>query len=310
MSFTLQTTDDGSLSCVDSETGELCHNRAGAYTEALKNYTEPSGLIDRIRELGTARVLDACYGLGYNTWVLIDQVLKEAQKPFTLEVVAIEANPETLSFLPQVLALPTFGALKNKIAPLEHNIDYRTLWCFDDTKGMPDSERTMTIEIAGGSRIEIRLILEDLRKAILLLEPAFDAIFHDPFSPQKMPELWTFDLFKAYRKLLSPSGLLLTYSAAAAVRGGLVEAGFHLAKTPALGAKGGGTLAYLGTGFSEVPGEPLNALEQAYLTTRAGLPYCDPGLGSTREEILRLRKQAQEASERPSGQSARKLLHL
>lgn len=295
MTFTAVTTADGTLSCHDSETGEWCHNRAGAYTEALKNYAEPSLASKLANKTGRIQLLDACYGLGYNTWVLLDYLLKTVTRPFTLSVVAIEKNPDILDFLPQVLAHSTFDHLKNKIAPLEHNIYYRTLRCINDTK---QSLKT-AINFVDGSRLELDLFVEDLRYRVPLLEPGFDLVFHDAFSAQKMPELWTCDLFSEYHRLLKPNqGQLLTYSAAAAVRGGLLEAGFLIGKTLALGAKNGGTIA----GFSSC-GESLNETELAYLQTLAGIPYRDSQFSFSRKQILLQREQEQAASNRVSGNS-------
>jgi hypothetical protein len=309
MQFTLVTTEDGTVSCLDAETGELCHNRAGAYTEALKNYIEPSGLVDLARRTGEIRLLDACYGLGYNTWVLANELVKQLDSPFALSVVAIEKNPEILSFLPHVLEHPTFDPLKSKTDLKEHNIYYRTERCNINTKGLAFSDPDIVINVASRGRIEIRFLLEDLRHSIPKLSPGFDAIFHDPFSPQKMPELWTAELFREYYKLLeSRQGCLLTYSAAAAVRGGLQESGFQVYKTMPLGRKSGGTLASM----AACPGNkfitPLSEHEQAYILTRAGIPYRDSGLSGARAEILQNRTEEQNYSNRPSGSSAKNML--
>jgi len=302
MAFTLLTTEDGSLSCRDNVTGELCHNRVGAYTEALKHYAEPSGLIERIRETGRARVLDACFGLGYNTWTLFDLLANSTNSPFTLSVTAIESSPEILAMTPRILAQPIFDTLKIKTDPLEHNTYYRTLLCFLDTKH-GDSEGFQTIISVGEKQsLHLNVLLADLRAILPNLSDSFDAVFHDAFSAQKMPELWTMDLFAEYHRFLkAQDGRLLTYSTAAAVRAGLMEAGFQIGKTPALGDKPGGTISAV----SQALGEPLSPDERVYLATRAGVPYRDPGLKSSRGEILARRQSEQEASNRPSGKPLR-----
>jgi tRNA U34 5-methylaminomethyl-2-thiouridine-forming methyltransferase MnmC len=309
MQFTLVTTEDGSVSCLDAETGELCHNRAGAYTEALKNYIEPSGLVKWARRTGEIQLLDACYGLGYNTWVLANELVKQLDSPFALSVVAIEKNPEILSFLPHVLEHPTFDPLKSKTDLREHNIYYRTEECVNYTKGLTDRELNIVINVANGGRIEILFLLEDLRQSIPKLSPGYNTVFHDPFSPQKMPELWTADLFREYYKLLeSRRGCLLTYSAAAAVRGGLQESGFQVHKTMPLGRKSGGTLASLNAAPSNDFIAPLSPQEQAYILTRAGIPYRDSGLSRTRAEILQNRTEEQNHSNRPPGSLVKNML--
>ncbi len=336
MSYEMVQTADGSLSCRDPLTGQLCHNLAGAYTESVHFYTRPSGLLSLIRSQGRIRVLDACYGLGYNTWSLLNELLgletdpefladwehrKEpsgAPKPFVVSMICIEKYPEILQFLPQVLDFPSLSVLKEKLTASEHNTYYRTLQCFMDTKGgVLDGgdlrPRSLILELPPFWRFELELWVDDLRLRLPQLRDPMDTIFHDPFSPQKMPELWTADLFSEYYRLLQPNGgKVLTYGAAAATRGGLMEAGFSIAKTPGLGAKGGGTIAFTApaTLLPASPPDPiwvpLTDWEQEYIGSRAGIPYRDAGLSQSREAILLQREVEQAQSARPSGAGALK----
>lgn len=327
MTFQLVTTDDGSLSCVDSQTGELSHNRVGAYTESVQLYAQVSGLLDLAFTQGEIRVLDACYGMGYNSWSLINELVRlgdqpeiaaiyrerHGDRPIRVSLVCIEKYPEVLEFLPQVLGSPTFDPLKAKLTAAEHNTYYRTLQCLLDTKLDGLEPRKIIMDVAPFWQFELDLWVDDLRNRMPKLQGDFDAVFHDAYSPQKMPELWTFDLFVHYHRLLNArQGRVLTYSAAAAVRGGLQEAGFSIAKTPELGTKSGGTIARvskLGDGSNSVDiksDEAFADWELAYLKTKAGLPYRDPGLRQTRDNILASRQREQEASHRPSGSSALK----
>src|SRR4029434_10190972 len=89
-------TEDGSRSRLDRETGELFHNRAGAITEALKNYVEPSGATQSIRGRGSLAVLDVCFGLGYNTWMLVESLLASGLAAAELSVFAIERDADVL----------------------------------------------------------------------------------------------------------------------------------------------------------------------------------------------------------------------
>jgi tRNA U34 5-methylaminomethyl-2-thiouridine-forming methyltransferase MnmC len=332
MTLQLMPTADGSWSCLDDVTGQLCHNRAGAYTEALSLYVRPSGLLDLVLHQSRIQVLDACYGLGYNSWALINELVALSETPHFLQVakmgrlnfpitvslVCIESRSEMLHFLPQVLEFPTFDTLKRKIAMSEHNAYYRTLAEWTSQKEDNSNPLHLSFEVAPFWRFEITIWIDDLRIRVPQLTESFDAIFHDPFSPQKMPELWTVELFEHYNRLLAAQyGKLLTYSAAAAVRGGLREAGFEMAKTPMLGGKNGGTIAWIGAQFAgardiarasaldsiqpPISSIPLEAWEMDYLQSKAGIPYRDPGLMSSRTEILEQRHREQESSALPSG---------
>jgi tRNA U34 5-methylaminomethyl-2-thiouridine-forming methyltransferase MnmC len=317
MHFQLMSTDDGSLSCLDFETGELSHNRAGAYTEALQNYILPSLLLEKVKNTDYIKVLDVCYGMGYNSWTLVNEVLKQGNvaqrtgmKPLTLSIVGIEKHPEVIHFLPHVFKHPTFDDLRNKLSQSEHNIYYRTLMGTFYTKvGMPDGLSIM-FNLTDWFRLEFTLWVDDIRCRVPKIGADFDAIFHDPFSPQKMPELWSEDLFRHYHHALKKKqGLMLTYSTAAAVRGGLMEAGFQVLKTQGVGKKAGSTLALTSTTSRAINEEltiPLASWEVAYLQSRAGLPYRDAGLQQSRQQIIEQRKMEQEASDRPSGANALK----
>ena len=160
------------------------------------------------------------------------------------------------------------------------------------------------------------LYQDDLRNVVPRLPGPYHTVFHDAFSPQKMPELWSVDLFRHYHRLLAPcEGTVITYSAAAAVRGGLLEAGFSIVKTRPLGEKSGGSLAYTThrsvctapyTDSDNIM--PLNEIEQAYLKSRAGIPYRDPDLNQSRQLIVSNRKVEQSTSSRSSGARLRALL--
>ncbi len=184
-----------------------------------------------------------------------------------------------------------------------HDIYYRTQQCALDTKGWSGEAREYAINVADGGRIELELCVGDLRQVVPALAGPFDAVFHDPFSPASMPELWTLELFAHYARLLDkPHGKLLTYSTAAAVRGALQQAGFQVYKTPALGGKLGGTIA----GFVPGLGLPLDAYETAYIASRAGIPYSDPTLSLSGEAVRQHRAARQQVSDRPPGNAIRK----
>ncbi len=190
----------------------------------------------------------------------------------------------------------------------EHDIYYRTLMERLDTKG---DLAQFSLSVVEGLSISFEFWVQDLRQCLPNIQGDFDAVFHDPFSPQKMPELWTVDLFRHYQTRLSnQQGVLLTYSTAAAVQGGLQEAGFEVLKTKGLGQKAGATLAL--SSADEYQNFQTQAIalapwEQLYLQSRAAIPYRDAQLAQTREHILAARELEQRNSTRTSGSTALKL---
>jgi tRNA U34 5-methylaminomethyl-2-thiouridine-forming methyltransferase MnmC len=56
-------------------------------------------------------------------------------------------------------------------------------------------------------------------------------IFHDAFSPDANPDLWTGDVFKKIKQLGADNAVLSTYCAASKAQGALAWAGWKVAKT-------------------------------------------------------------------------------
>lgn len=269
-------TEDGSLSLKDGVTGELFHNRAGAYTEALLNFVQPLSVEKWIGDLQELIVLDVCFGLGYNSFVLLDFIrLLPVER---VKIVGIERDRSLRPLLREVLSSEKFRFISPLMAARSE--DFQT---FEIQRENGDS-----------AHVELEFLNEDARESVPRLDVEgrqFDVVFHDPFSPKRMPELWTVDLFHCYfRMLRRPHGRLVTYSLAGSVRGGLRQAGFTVFRTEAVGEKSGGTLALLPENQLAPNAMPLTDEEEARLKTRSGLPLRDPGFKSTRTEILRLRE--------------------
>lgn len=143
-------------------------------------------------------------------------------------------------------------------------------------------------------RVELRL--KDLRQELpnLVLECAqsFDFIFHDAFSPRRMPELWSVDLFANYVKLLKPTGKILTYSSATAVRGAFRSLGLIVKRTAAVGGKSGGTVAsWVDEKDDQSDICPLTEEEEMRLHSSSAVPYRDPNLSDDAREILARREE-------------------
>src|SRR5271154_6174665 len=99
----LITTEDGSITCLDQESGELYHNKAGAYSEALHHYVQVCDLVDRVNRQASIAILDVCFGLGYNTFVFIDQLIEHIEKgdinqnQVNCRIIGIDRDPDILA---------------------------------------------------------------------------------------------------------------------------------------------------------------------------------------------------------------------
>lgn len=293
--YLLLPTEDGSLSCLDAATQELFHNRAGAYTEALKNYAEPATVAQpdwHTAEPVVLRLLDPSFGLGYNTWVLLAEIFAQNLLPpdSSIHVLGVELDIQLRILWPFILENPRLLTLAPIQEALEHNIYYQT------------QNFLQLSSTVGGYRLEFDFYFGDLRTIVPRLQGPFDLVFHDAFSPAKVPELWTIDLLRHYHRLLSPKqGRLLTYSAAGAVRGGLLKAGFEVYRTQSVGGKSaGGTLA-CAREWTEAQRQsagsilqPLTIEERHRLVTGAkGIPYRDETFRADRDFIRQRRLEEQ-----------------
>jgi tRNA U34 5-methylaminomethyl-2-thiouridine-forming methyltransferase MnmC len=154
-----------------------------------------------------------------------------------------------------------------------------------------------------------RLLWGDARQTLPnLLEQRrgqVDLIWHDAFSPQHCPQLWTVEFLGSLAELLADGGRWISYSSAAAVREGLRLAHLNLAAlaTPTAGLSGqqqsswsGGTVASQQQLPPSVLWRPLSAMELEHMSCSAGEPYRDPTGTTNSAEILEQRRDAQAAS--------------
>jgi tRNA U34 5-methylaminomethyl-2-thiouridine-forming methyltransferase MnmC len=249
-------TDDGSLSWQDAQLDELCHNRAGAYTEAMTHYVQPF-LLSRHNPAGPFNMLDACFGLGYNTWAMVQQVW-QYHPGLPLTVTAVEIDPQMWQNALTVLQQPCFDTLKRILDVSEHKIYYQTQgsdsakevpvplgqWLSVLTKGLLTWQQWQWQVSGGMGQFTLSGHCADL--LTVRLHNQLDVICHDAFTWRKVPHLWGEALFNQYYQALYPQGVLLTYSRAQPVRARLVNAGFTVDDTPGLGGKKGGTIAIKG----------------------------------------------------------------
>ena len=213
---------DGSFTLYSEAYKEHYHScREGAFSEALIKHIDPAIRYGHLLGRDRVRALDICFGLGYNTLVFIWRL---RQLGFTglIEVISPELDTtllERLRLLPYPKALSRY--LGMIIAVSEGRVYEKE-----------------------GVRVEV--IAGDAARSVPALTGRFDAIFQDPFSPRKNPELWDAHFFGALHRLLSDRGVLTTYSQAKGVRRTMRETGFVLAEHPfdPAGAFRPGTLGF------------------------------------------------------------------
>jgi len=93
--LTIQTTADGSYTFWSETFGEAFHSNFGAKQEAEAKFMAPTHLLHQAKYKQQfhhpVRVLDVCYGLGYNSAAAIELC---AAVGTDLEIIGLEWNPE------------------------------------------------------------------------------------------------------------------------------------------------------------------------------------------------------------------------
>lgn len=268
--FVPQPTADGSFTFFSTEFGEAFHSDYGARQEAQLKFVEPTQLKKKAQQ-PTLRLLDVCYGLGYNTAAAIATIWAVNPSCY-IEVVGLESNP-----------VPIEAAITHHLLNSWHQPIPQLLTTLA-TERQVQIDRFKATLLIGDARATIRLVQESGFQA--------DAIFLDPFSPPSCPQLWTVEFLEQVAKCLDLGGRLATYSCAAAVRTALIAAGLKIGSTPPVGRRSPGTVA----SWSATDLPLLSQQEQEHLLTRAAISYRDPHLSDSAEVILQRRQQEQHVS--------------
>lgn len=271
-----QPTDDGSFTFFSEEFGETFHSRLGAREEALLKFVQATELAAQARR-PHLRLLDVCYGLGYNTAAALDTIWA-INPECQVELYALERDPT----VPRAAITPPFldgwsAAVQEILCAIAAHHHAHT------------------------PRLQATLLLGDARQTIqLLAQQGFqaDAIWFDPFSPRRCPQLWTVEFLTQVAHCLAPTGKLATYSRSASVRSAMLAAGLCIGTIPLQSAHlphewSQGTVAGLdGAGL-----HPLSPMEQEHLQTRAAIPYRDPTLTDAAATILERQHHEQQQSQ-------------
>ena len=179
-------TGDGSLGLYNVELDEIYHSKFGAKTEAYEKFVEP------VLNIKNPRILDICYGIGYNTKTAIEY-LNNIDFIDCIEIdEALAKNSYKYEYSDSV----------NKI--IEKNLKN------------PDF---------------IHFYFEDARKTVKNLNKKYNIIFHDGFAPYKQPELWSEDFIFAVINLLDKEGIYVTYNHSKPVLNALNKTGITIGKT-------------------------------------------------------------------------------
>ena len=278
-------TEDGSISFRSEKFNENFHSKAGAYYETKNKFINPSRL--KRFQNKSINVLDICFGIGYNSALLFENLKIELS---TLNWYGLEIDKRPLNY-----------ALTEK--------EFNNLW---SPKVIEILNSLNSKGLYKNKNFDCKLMIGDARKEILNLpkELNFDLIFLDGFSPQKCPEIWSYEFLSQLKNKIKHEGYLITYTSAAAVRKSLKNLGFNLFNIlPTLSDKNhwsDGTLATFDNQQNNPYIKQLSEMEIEHLNTKASIPYRDPTGEMLSKEILEIREKEQQFSKLLNTNSWRK----
>jgi tRNA U34 5-methylaminomethyl-2-thiouridine-forming methyltransferase MnmC len=255
-------TDDGSITFFSEDWKEHYHTKTGARLEAEKKFTEPSKLAEKLQQRDV-KLLDVCFGLGNNS---LAALCTADSAKHQLDITALEMDKRVVRASSEF-----FQTLETD--PVNWQEVLKTL-CTNAICHLP----LATLNLLWG---DARYLIQQIP------DNSMDVVFHDPFSSQHCPELWTVEFFEQLYRVMKPDGVLLTYSSSLPVRGAMRDAGFLIGETHPGQPMGNGTIAAKRMEDLEFP--ILGKMD-----TRRSVPYRDPHLCSTSKTILRQRQETVE----------------
>lgn len=266
-------TDDGSYSINSKEINhkvETLHTSTGAISESFEKFIRPM----KFDYSSDIAILDICAGLGYNSSAAIADFMKNSKANLTIDMVEISK------------ATFACGLLVPSPIP-EHDITKRAI----EDELVRQGYATLHLEKREiPSNIDINVYIEDARKTVQRLpDNTYDAIFLDPFSQNMAPELFSVEFFNEFRRVIKDDGIIATYTSSAPVRAGFIDSGFYIGLGPIFGRKQGGTLASPNPEMLDYS-LPRND-EVRIALSDVGIPFRDPGLDGSSEEILERRSE-------------------
>jgi len=264
---------------------ENFHSIVGAYYETKNKFINPSRL-KRFKNK-SINVLDICFGIGYNSALLFENLIIDST---ILHWYGLDIDKRPLNY-----------ALNDK--------EFNTLW---NPKVIEILNSLNLKGLYKNKNFDCNLIIGDARKKIFNIpkEVIFDLIFLDGFSPQKCPEIWSYEFLSQLKNKIKYEGYLITYTSSAAVRKSLKILGFNLFNIiPTLSEQNHWSNGTLAT-FSNQQNNPyisqLSEMEIEHLNTKASIPYRDPTGEMLSKEILEIREKEQQLSNLSDTNSWRK----
>ncbi|WP_072679623.1 tRNA (5-methylaminomethyl-2-thiouridine)(34)-methyltransferase MnmD [Arcobacter sp. LA11] len=197
----LLTTEDGSNTLFSEKYKQPFHDlKTGAIKESLTKHVIPA--FDFHKKKKHLRILDICFGIGYNTLSTIYYIIKNNLN-ISIEIFSPEFDLDLVKSLNDFKYPNEFDEILPIIKTLSKDLKYKN------------------------DRLSITICISNARKYIKTLDN-IDIVYQDAFSAEVNKELWTVEYFKDIFKLCNEDAILTTYAVSTNIRLSLYEAGFEI----------------------------------------------------------------------------------
>ncbi|GIW97921.1 MAG: hypothetical protein KatS3mg111_1254 [Pirellulaceae bacterium] len=258
-------TDDGSRTLIDDAVDQSYHSASGAIAESLHVYLRNSQALRRLGNGQPTRLLEVGFGTGTNM-ILTAAMARARSTPLEYVGLdqrwlppsllsqldwgqatdkALAMHPELAADLPPHFPLEVARVqeqfLRHWSAGWSHSVAENrrelgvrpglpaaaTALLAGDS--LPEASSVVSLHIPVSHRVQVTVLRMDvatLGASRNLPSELFDGIYFDPFSPDKNPDVWTTDVLRAMRRLVTSTGRLTSYCVRRTVRDALRDVGF------------------------------------------------------------------------------------
>ncbi len=196
-------TKDGTNTIFDENFNESLHSSFGALTESQYIFIEQGFLSTNQSEIN---ILEIGFGTGLNASLTL---LENQKQEKFINYYGIEKFPPPPEILQQFYA--KFPKNVQDTARLISSAKWNEKTCINSNFSIHKKQGDFLTD------------LPDL---------SFDAVYFDPFSPEKHPEAWTKEFLSQIYDRMKPNGILVTYSSKGIVKQSLRAVGFTVKRLP------------------------------------------------------------------------------
>lgn len=182
---------DGSQTYYSSLFKECYHSlKDGAFTETMHKHILPPLLFGDVLQQAKIRILDICFGLGYNSFA----------SAWTYKTHSYNGKLEILS--PEI---------DNSVFEKIQCIDYPKEWDYLQIREKITYLKSQK-QVSLDTNTTLKVVIKDAFLFLDALEDlSIDIIYQDAFSLKSTPKFWERDFFVTLYRILAPNGMITTY---------------------------------------------------------------------------------------------------